>query len=440
MTTTTTRAERIPSPRAQHTAIVTAAFGQNIVYATVSTFLLLYLVEYVGLSVAGIAVVTVVLTVARIVDALADPFVGSLVDQTRTRWGRLRPFILFSAAPVAVLTILIFAVPDIDEAGQLVYFTICYLLWGLVYACSDVPLWGLIGSAFADPGLRARVIGNVRAFGAIALGLATLGTVPLAGALSFGPVTTAEGWTRAIVLIAVVGMGIYLLAFFVPRERTATNEERLSIRELFAALLRNRPLLLVLAGSVLGFGRFIVQAGGAVFVVIAYGSDDNFMLVGAAIIAAMVLAALVTPLVMRRVPGRTLLLISTVVAAAVYLAMFLAGFENLAVLLVFIFLTGLTLGVFLVAQTTMIADAVDAAERRTGRRNDGISFATLTFVTKVMSAFATLAFGIVLVIAGYQEGVEVTADLQQTVWIGITVIPAVSCLISLVPFWFYRLR
>ena len=70
--------DRTPSPRAQTTAIVTAAFGQNIVYATVSTFLLYYLVEMVGLSLAGIAVVTVVLTVARIIDAVADPFVGSV--------------------------------------------------------------------------------------------------------------------------------------------------------------------------------------------------------------------------------------------------------------------------------------------------------------------------------------------------------------------------
>jgi sugar (glycoside-pentoside-hexuronide) transporter len=442
MTSTTestpTRAERVPSPRAQSTAIVTAAFGQNLVYATVSTFLLFYLVQYVGLSTGAIAVVTIVLTVARIVDAIADPFVGTLVDRTRTRWGKLRPFILFSAAPVALLTALIFAVPDIDESGQLVYFTVCYLVWGLVYAACDVPLWGLIGSAFPDPGRRARVIGNVRAFGAIAIGLSTLGAPALAGALSFAPDTTAAGWSRAVAVIAVFGMGVFLLAFFVPRERQSSRE-RLGFRELFAALFRNKPLLLVLLGSFLGFGRSIVQAGGAVFVVVAYGNDDNFTLVGAAIIAGMVIAAFTTPLVMRRVPGRTLILVSSFAGAAIYVGMFFAGFENLVVLIVFIFASGLMLGVFLVSQTTMIADAVDHAEEQTGVRNDGISFATLTFVTKVMSAFSTLAFGIVLVIAGYQEGVDVTPAMQQIVFVGITLVPAASCLISAAPFFFYRL-
>lgn len=426
-----------PSRRAQSVAIVTAAFGQNLVYATITTFLLLYLVQYVGISTAGIAVVTVVLTVARIVDAVADPVVGSLVDMTRTRWGKLRPFVLFSAGPVALLSILLFAVPDVGETAQLWYFGIVYLVWGLVYAACDVPLWGLIGSAFPEKDLRARTIGSVRAFGAIALGLATLGMPHLARVLSGGE-TTSTGWTLAVAVVSVLGMGLFLLAFFVPRER-ALPAEKLGIRRLFGLLFANTPLLLVLAGSVLGAGRYIVQSGGAVFVVIAYDDETVFTIVGAGIILGMVIASFTTPLLLRRFAGRTLILFSCVAGAVVYVAMYLAGFENLVVLTAFIFATGLLLGVFLVSQTTMIADAVDAAEDRTGVRNDGISFATLTFVTKVMSALSVLLFGIFVVIAGYQEGVTVTREMQQTVWIAITLVPAASCLLSALPFLVYRL-
>lgn len=439
MTLPVTTSRPAPSPRAQSAAIVTAAFGQNLVYATVTTFLLFYLVQYVKVSTAGIAVVTVVLTVARIVDAVADPVVGSLVDKTRTRWGKLRPFILFSAAPVALLSSLLFAVPDAEEPVQLAYFAVCYLIWGLVYAACDVPMWGLIGSAFPERDLRARVIGNVRAFGAIALGLATLGMPYLANALSFAPETTSTGWSLAVTVVSVVGMGLYLLAFFVPRERVITTEP-LSFRQLFAALFANKPLLAVLAGSLLGSGRVIVQAGGAVFVVIAYDDEFIFTIVGAGIILGMVIAAFTTPALMRRIPGRTLILFTSFGGAVVYLAMFVAGFQNLVVLTAFIFVTGLLLGVFLVAQTTMIADAVDRAEETTGVRNDGISFATLTFVSKVMSAISVLVFGVFVVIAGYEDGVVVTPEMQTTVWIAITLVPAASCLLSAIPFWRYRLE
>jgi sugar (glycoside-pentoside-hexuronide) transporter len=427
-----------PSRRAQSVAIMTAAFGQNLVYTTVSTFLLLYLVQYVKISTVGIAVVTIVLTVARIVDAIADPVVGSLIDMTRTRWGKLRPFILFSAGPVAIFSVLLFAVPDAAEPVQLWYFAICYLIWGLVYAACDVPLWGLIGSAFPEKKQRARVIGNVRALGAIALGLTTLGMPQLARALSFGPETTGSGWSLAVTIVVVLGMGLFLLAFFVPREKVITTDP-LSFRQLFAALFANKPLLSVLAGSVLGAGRYVVQAGGAVFVVIAYNDETVFTIVGAGIIGGMVIASLTTPLLMRRLSGRTLILFTCFAGAGVYVAMYLIGFENLLVMTTFIFLTGLLLGVFLVSQTTMIADAVDRAEETTGIRNDGISFATLTFVTKVMSAVSVLLFGIFVVLAGYEEGIAVTPEMQHTVWLAITLVPAVSCLLSAIPFWRYRL-
>ncbi|MCS0499908.1 MFS transporter [Protaetiibacter mangrovi] len=434
-----TTAPRTPSPRAQSIAIVTAGFGQNVVLTTVTTFVLAYLIQYAGISSAGIAVVTAIITVAKIVDAVTDPLMGVVIDLTRTRWGKLRPYILFSAAPVAALTALMFAVPDVDETAQLVYFGIVYLLWGFAYTVCDVPFWGLIGSAFPDPARRTRVIGNVRAFGAISLGLATLGMPWLARALSGGDATTGSGWTLAVLSTSVIGMGLFLLAFLVPRERpSALAHERPTLRQIAGTLVRNTPLLLVLLGSVLGFGRYIVQAGGAVFVVVAYGDEGLFTLIGAAIIVGLVASSFTAPLLLRRVSGRALIVGSSLIGAALYVAMYLVGFASIVPIVVFIFLTGLTLGVFLVVQATMIADAVDDAERRTGIRNEGISFATLTFVSKIMTALAVLVFGIFVAASGYQADAAVTPAMQQTVFASITLVPAVSCLVSAIPFALVR--
>lgn len=430
----------IPSRRTQRVSIVVAGFGQNIVLTTVTTFILVYLLQYAHISTQGMAVVTAIITAAKIFDAVSDPVMGSLVDMTRSRWGKLRPYILFSALPVAVLSTLLFAVPDAAEPTQFLFFGICYFLWGIAYTVCDVPFWGLIGSAFPDPGYRTRVISDVRAFGAIALGAATLGMPWLARLLSFGPTTTGTGWTLAVGFASVLGMGLFLLAFTNTRARHAGREQdRLTFRQLFGTLFRNTPLLMVLLGSVLGFGRYIVQAGGAVFVVIAYDDEGAFTLIGAAIIVGMVLASFLTPLILRAMSARTLVITSSLVGALLYVGMYFAGFANILVLLVFIFLTGLTLGVFLVVQATMIADAVDDVETRTGVRNDGISFSSLTFVSKIMNALAVLVFGMFIVLAGYQAGVAVTPGMQWTVFAALTLVPAASCLVSAVPFVFYRL-
>src|SRR6478752_7243065 len=96
-----TRTEAAPrteiSPRVQSVSVVAAGFGQNIVLTTVTTFMLVYLLEYAHVSSEGLLVVTGIITVAKILDAVLDPIVGSLIDMTHTRWGKLRPYILFSA-------------------------------------------------------------------------------------------------------------------------------------------------------------------------------------------------------------------------------------------------------------------------------------------------------------------------------------------------------
>lgn len=428
------------SERRQHVAVVIAGFGQNFILTTVTTFILVYLLQYAHISVAGMAVVTGIISATKIVDAVSDPVMGSIVDKTRTRWGKMRPFILFSAIPVALLTTLLFSVPNVSETGKLVFFGIVYFVWGIAYTACDVPYWGLIGSAFPDPAERTGVISQVRAYGGISLGIATLGMPWLAQLMSGGATTTATGWSLAVGSCAFVGMALYLTAFVNTRERPRSDaREALTLKVLFTTLARNTPLLLVLLGSALGFGRYLVQAGGAVFVIIAYGDEKTFTLVGAAIILGLVLASFGTPMLMKWLSSKQLMIYSTLAATALYVAMYVAGFANIIAVLVFIFLTGLTLGIFGVVQTTMIADAVDDVERRTGVRNDGISFSTLTFVAKIMNALAVLVFGIFVVLAGYQAGVVITHTMQQLVWASITLVPAASCLVSVVPFFFYRL-
>ena len=432
--------EKIPSIRTQAVAIVTAAFGQNAILTTVTTFILLYLSQYAGFSAEAIGVAATIVGVAKILDAVSDPILGSIIDMTHSRWGKLRPFILFSAAPVALLTGLLFSVPNVNPTGQLIFFGIVYVVWGIVYTVCDVPLWALIGSAFVDPLVRNRVIGNVRAFGSISLGLATLGVPYLAQALSFAPATTGDGWSRAVFTVAIVGMALYLLAFFFGRERETTAQTRLSFRQLFGTLVRNTPLLMVLLGSILGFGRNIVQSGGALFAVIAYGkSPIYFTFIGGSLIVGLVVAAFVTPVVLRRMPARTAAIGSSLIGAVIYVVTYFLGFNSLYVFMGAIFLTGLTLGVFLVIQASMIADAVDDVEKRTGVRNDGISFATLTFSSKVMAGLSVIVFGAFVALAHYQTGVKVTHDIQNVIFMSITLVPAASCVLSAIPFWFYRL-
>jgi GPH family glycoside/pentoside/hexuronide:cation symporter len=433
--------QRQLSARTQRISVVTAGFGQNMVLTFVSTFLLMYLTQYAGISKEGLVAVTAILSAGKVFDALNDPIMGTLVDKTRTRWGKLRPYILISAFPVAFFSAALFCLPNGSETLKLWFFGVCYFMWDIAYTLCDVPYWGLIGAAFGEGSERNKVISHVRAFGAIALGLATLGAPWLAKFLSFAPKTTGMGWSLAAVAVCIVGMGMFLLAFFNTREtRVYAAGQQTSLKELFSTFFKNKPLFLVLLGSILGFGRSTVQAGGAVFAVIAYEDEGYFTLIGGAIILGMVLASFLAPALLKRVKEKPLMIGSSLFAAAVYAAMYFLGFENLYFMMGMIFLTGLTLGIFSVVQTTMIAGAVDYMEKKTGVRNDGIAFSSLTFVSKLMGSLAILVTGAVLAMIGYEKGVTVTEGMKDAVFKTISLVPAASCLVSVIPFAFFSLN
>ncbi|MCX8124210.1 MAG: glycoside-pentoside-hexuronide (GPH):cation symporter [Spirochaetes bacterium] len=415
-----------------------AGFGQNMVITFTVTFMLVYLYEAVGFSTQGIATLTAIITGAKIWDAINDFIMGMIVDHTRTRWGKLRPYILFTAFPIALLTIMLFAIPKTVETYKLIYFGIVYVLWGMIYTIADVPYWGLAGSITVTIHDRVSLIALARTLQAIALAVTTIASPLLAYWLSFSDKTTASGWTRTAILVSIIGMSLFTLAFFNTQEKVP-HKQKQTFRQMLQAIVTNKPFLLVLLASALNFGRNIVQVGGAVVAVIVFGSEKIFTLLGGALIAAIIISNIITPYVLQYMSKKTLMIASSIIAAFVYAAMYFVGHNNLWIFVSMLFVSGFFTGFFIVVQTAMIADCVDYYEFKTGQRTEGVSFAGLTFISKLMGALATLAFGLVMVAIGYSSGVTITPEIQNGAFFSITIVPAISCIIGTIPFIFYPL-
>jgi sugar (glycoside-pentoside-hexuronide) transporter len=406
----------------------TAGFGQNLVYNFMALFLLVYLYEDLGLSSRGIALLTVVLTIVRIWDAVNDILIGLLVDRTRTRWGTFRPYPLVTAIPIAVLTTLLFAIPEpADLSGEtrtIVLIAVAYLIWDVFYTASDVPYWSLTSVMTSDETERTRLVAWARTAANIALALMTLTGPQLAKAF---------GWTATALAVCVIGMGLFTLAFFASTERVQHNPEPIPVRQALRHLAANRPLHRVLASTVLGFGSTIFQVGGAVLAVVVFGDIAHFTTLGAAMIGGMILGLLLSPALMRRWSRRQSLIASNVGAALAYGILFLLGHGSVLVVAVGLFVVGVTLGVTLVASTAMIGDTADDTELRTGERTDGSCFAGLTFTAKLNTALATMVFGFAVEASGYESGTPVTEGMRTLIWGACTLVPAASALLAIVP-------
>ena len=138
-----------------------AGLGQNIICQLVTTFFMVYMTEVAGVDALWLAWMFLA---ARLFDAFNDPVMGTLVDKTHSKWGKMRPYLVFSPIPIAVLTILLFTSFNWSMEAKFAYSTVIYLMWGIAYTSVDVPYWGLASSMTSDTDKRNTLLTVARLF------------------------------------------------------------------------------------------------------------------------------------------------------------------------------------------------------------------------------------------------------------------------------------
>ena len=136
-----------------------SAFGRSGIYTIMTMFYLVFLVDVAKLNAVT---ASAIILGGRIFDALNDPIMGMIVDKTRSKWGKMRPYLLFSPIPVCVSTILLFIAPFQNSAAATVYAACTYVLWGVCFTIQDVPFWGLTSVITPNEKERTQFISNGR--------------------------------------------------------------------------------------------------------------------------------------------------------------------------------------------------------------------------------------------------------------------------------------
>ena len=146
-------------------------FGQNLICTIIGSYLTIFMTDAIGYGALSVALL---MLLARIYDALNDPIMGSIVDRTKTRWGKCRPYLKWMALPVAGITILCFLPWYPNSHGGFAAMTIMYLIWGMVYTVCDVPYWGLTSCMTHDTYRRGNMLTIARLLCTAGAGLVTI--------------------------------------------------------------------------------------------------------------------------------------------------------------------------------------------------------------------------------------------------------------------------
>jgi len=374
----------------------------NLVFQTLITYLAYFYTDIYGLKStdASIIMLVVGLTAAFIF----NPIIGVLADRTNSKWGKFRPWILYTAIPLGVVALLAFSTPDFSYKGKLIYAAATYSLLLMLYASSNLPYSALSGVITGDMGER-NSISSYR-FVAVMFAQFFVQVFMLPIIIYAGDGDKAAGIETVMTWMAIVGTLMLLITFFSTRERIVpTVEQKSSIKDDLSDLVKNRPWLIMLSLTILVFITLAMKGGSYVYyfnnyvdkVALAefigpvsstlsdlginfFGSDPaaaGFGLFNAGGIIFMIVGISLSKKLADKYGKRDVYKYGLLVATVFVLIFVFFKPESVALMFGSQILHGFFYGITIPVLWAMIADVADFSEWKTNRRATAIIFSAM---------------------------------------------------------------
>lgn len=412
-------------------------FGQNLIIGVVNSYILFFLTDVAHI---GLGVTSTLMLAARLFDAFNDPIMGTIADRTKSKYGKLRPYLAFAPMPLLFLTIALYLPPNLLPAStKTAYYCIIYILWGIVYTIGDIPFWGMPSAMTPNPKERTNFISFARIFHVIG-GALPMVLLPIFS-LFFGEKQPMSYFVMAIVS-GIIGAVLFQLVFFGSKERVKSSVPTPSVPKMFKELFANKPLLVIVLANAASFARAIPISAGLYL--------SNYLLVGVpeglgeSMVNTLMVAGfgisgfigmLATPFFTKKFEFRQIYIVACIVGAATMALLTLLAFTVGTYMVLFIigfFIMGLPYGLVTNINYSMIAESMDYAEWKSGRRTEGISASMQTFMNKIMTTLQNFMIPLMLLIFKYTEPTSDNLRPEQSnlTKVGLTLIATVVPLIA----------
>lgn len=396
-------------------------FAQGLLWNTVAAFLLVF---YTDVALLPAAAVGTLFFFSRTLDAIFDTVVGLMVDRTRTRWGRARPYFVFFALPAAIVFVLTFWSPGgWSVSARLTWAVLTYGLFGFLFSLIQIPYSALMPMMTSRPEERFALSGARSAGTSLSVIVATAGVWPLVTLI--GGSDKQAGFLWVAVGCALLFIALLVAVFFNCREVVPHRDEgRKGVGTAVWAMLRNRAWQVVALFTLLNFVRF-----GALLSVTAYFAINvlhepwMISILLPAVSGTLLLGAVFAPPFLRRFGMRRADTIA--LTAAIGLTCLLPWLEEQPVwFLAVYFVAQIFLGLTMTSIFAMAAECVDHHERQFGVRDEGLLSSGVSFALKVGTALGSALTAYGLAYGGYHPE-AITAHAVHVIR-GLYYIPAIA--------------
>jgi melibiose permease len=408
------------------------AFGKDAVYAIVGTYLMMYLTDYRSVAPAFVGVLFMV---ARIWDAFNDPFMGMVVDNTRTKWGKFRPWILIGTVLNAIVLVLLFLDNGLEGKSYLVWCSIFYILWGMTYTIMDIPYWSLVPALTDDDDERQQMSAIPRIFASLAwLVINSFGLVMVA---KLGGGDDVKGFSILAIIISIVFILASLVTCLTCKERVITPKaEKTTVKGMINVLFKNDQVKVIL-GIALFFNIAYQLSNSFALYYFKYVAERTFdtdgngvlypVYAGVAGFAQMASMAIL-PMLSKKIGKKVSFFFASFLPVFGFVLLWVLGYvmpTNVIAVGICSAIVNCGIGFMLVFITVILSEVVDYGEYTLGTRNESILFSMQTFVVKFAGAFSGFVSGIGLTLIGYVANQEQTPQAETGMRVIMFLIPGI---------------
>ncbi len=403
----------------------------------VQTFLLYYYTDVMKISAAKVGVI---LLVVRVISAILAPVFGILLDRITTPWGKYRPYYVLMGIPSALFGFLTFTAFDMGMTGQSIYLVITYLFYSLF---SSV---GSIAKGAMGPMMTKNIQDRI-SMGLLGYTFAVVGSViTISGApilvRVFGGGNEAKGYSMTMAVFALLAITISLLQVTVLKEKYPSAHRihlpKHSIRQMFVAAFHNRTAIIVLLLTLsISLSTGLRSAVTLHYLKYFFKMPNMMSQVGLLTLVGLFMGAFLSPIVTRKIGIKTNLVISTIITILTSSLIYIipAQEKGIYVYIMLLFISSFFNGLSTPAQSTLMPNAIDYTEWKTGMNLGAFMSSVSSFVSISATAFSGVIVGIILTTSGYQPDVEQSKAALTGIKLLMSVLPAIAGVLSLAIIW-----
>jgi sugar (glycoside-pentoside-hexuronide) transporter len=411
-----------------------------------------YFTDVVGIAAGTVAVI---ILIARLWDAVNDPLFGGIVDRSRLKGGRFKPWLKLSIYILPIFTVLLFCVPSGWALSvKTVLCGIIYIVWGMVFTICDVPIFSLSVAMTNNMSERTSLIAFGRLCSTFGIMIVILATVPLTGLFTKLVGNEATAWLLAAVLFSI-------MAFFFMRPITKSAKERyidqttkaLSLKDIFSYLKSNKYLLIFYGAMIIFSLTNTVSTLSLYFATVNLGNANMFILVTLITMIGAPFVSIFLPKLNKRFDKFQIYMFGMAVAIIASVIIYFVGYEGIRFVpfLILSFIRGAGFSCTMVMSYMFAADCIEYGTFKSGKRAEGVTFSIQTFTTKMTGAISGfIAMGLLGWFFHYQSAYYVGNVLvnpvqplsaAQGIWFLYSIFPAIGAVIAFVILLFlYKLR